>query len=362
MQFGEKPPARTNSDFAKNRADIIGSNEYRNGIPQLATAVADAERLGDLLKESHGYDVLSLPRDGAATLATIRDLFHTRLPQEVGANDRVLIYFAGHGIAMDGDDGPEGYLVPADANRDDRESFLPMTELSDALAQLPCRHLLLILDCCFAGAFRWSSTRDLSILPSVIHRERYERYIQDPAWQVLTSAAYDQTALDVLCGNTIGERVKTSKHSPFAAALFRALEGAADLIPRGADGRPVGNDVITATELSLYFRECVESATETQGTRQTPGLWPLQNHDKGEFILLTPGHELNLPPAPDLNYDNNPYRGLRSFDEEHSQLFFGRTRIVDELTAIVSANPFTAVPWASALGSGTFIASVVHGE
>jgi hypothetical protein len=159
------------------------------------------------------------------------------LPQEVGPDDRVLFYFAGHGIALDGEDGPEGYLVPEDANREDRNSFLAMTELHDALASLPCRHLLLILDCCFAGAFRWSSTRDLSALPSVIHRERYERYIQDPAWQVLTSAAYDQTALDVLSGNTIGERIETAEHSPFAAALFRALEGDADLIPRGKDGQ-----------------------------------------------------------------------------------------------------------------------------
>ena len=34
----------------------------------------------------------------------------------VTADDRVLFYFAGHGIAADGDDGPAGYLVPADAD------------------------------------------------------------------------------------------------------------------------------------------------------------------------------------------------------------------------------------------------------
>jgi len=174
------------------------------------------------------------------------------MPQEVGPDDRVLLYFAGHGIALDGDDGPSGYLVPEDANREDRISFLSMKELNDALVQLPCRHLLLILDCCFAGAFRWSSTRDLSALPSVIHRERYERYIADRAWQVISSAAHDQRALDVLSGNVVGERANQAGHSPFAAALFRALEGEADLIPRGKDGKPVGDGVITARELYLY--------------------------------------------------------------------------------------------------------------
>lgn len=93
-------------------------------------------------------------RDGEPTLANLRELLNLTLPNEVGANDRVLIYFAGHGIACDGEDGPEGYLVPADANREQRTCLLPMTELNEALAKLPRRHLLLILDCDFARS-RW---------------------------------------------------------------------------------------------------------------------------------------------------------------------------------------------------------------
>ncbi|TWT51801.1 nSTAND1 domain-containing NTPase [Allorhodopirellula solitaria] len=355
ISFGKNPVEAAAADFAHNRAYVIGINAYQNGIPQLRTAVADAERLGNLLEESHGYNVFALPKDGAPTLFTLRELIHNQMPQQVGPDDRVLLYFAGHGIALDGDGGPEGYLVPEDANREDRASFLPMTELSDALGELPCRHMLLILDCCFAGAFRWSSTRDLSALPSVIHRERYDRYIRDPAWQVLTSAAYDQKALDVLSGNTIGERIETAEHSPFAAALFRALAGDADLIPRGKDGQPGGDGVITATELYLYLREYVETATVEQRTRQTPGLWPLKKHDKGEYILLSPGHELNLPPAPELNYANNPYRGLQSFEEENSQLFFGRAKEIEELRTLVSSQPLTVVLGASGTGKSSLV-------
>ena len=316
ISYGIKTPELIKKDFARSRAYVIGINEYSNGIPKLRTAVADAAKLGQLLADSHGYQVQSYPRDGSPTLANLRDLLQ-RMQQEVGSNDRVLFYFAGHGIALDGEDGPEGYLVPEDANREERTSFLSMVELNEAISKLPCRHFLLILDCCFAGAFRWSSTRDLSPLPSVIHKERYERYIQDPAWQVLTSAAYDQKALDVLSGSAIGQRVETDRHSPFAEALFRALEGEADLIPRGKDGQPGGDGVITATELYLHLRKSVETATVEQRMRQTPGLWPLKKHDKGEYILLAPGQEQNLPPAPELNYSNNPYRGLQSFDEEH---------------------------------------------
>lgn len=355
LSLGKRLESTNALDFANNRAYVIGINAYSNGIPTLRTAVADSERLGQLLHEFHGYKVRLIPRDGTATLAGLRQLLCETMQQEVGPNDRVLFYFAGHGIALDGDDGPEGYLVPEDAKRDDRTSFLGMTELHDALAKLPCRHLLLILDCCFAGAFRWSSMRDISALPSVIHRERFERYIHDPAWQVLTSAAHDQTALDVLSGNTIGERIESDAHSPFAAALFRALAGDADLIPRSKDGQPGGDGVITATELYLYLRECVESATVEHRTRQTPGLWPLKKHDKGEYILLTPGHTLNLPPAPLLDEKNNPYRGLQSYDEEHAAMFFGRSRFVTSLSQRVKIQALTIVLGASGTGKSSVV-------
>ncbi|MFM7166450.1 MAG: caspase family protein, partial [Planctomycetaceae bacterium] len=355
LSFGRKEAPAVATDFANSRAYVIGVNAYSNGIPPLRTAVGDAERLGQLLQESHGYQVRLFPRDGAATIATLRQLLCETMLQEVGPDDRVLFYFAGHGIALDGDDGPEGYLVPEDAKSDDRTSLLAMTELHDSLAKLPCRHMLLILDCCFAGAFRWSSTRDISALPSLIHRERFERYIHDPAWQVLTSAAHDQTALDVLSGNTIGERNEIDAHSPFAAALFRALAGEADLIPRSEDGQPGGDGVITATELYLYLRECVETATVEHRTRQTPGLWPLKKHDKGEYILLTPGHTLNLPPAPLLDENNNPYRGLQSYDEEHAALFFGRSRFVTSLLQRVKVQPLTIVLGASGTGKSSVV-------
>jgi hypothetical protein len=342
--------------FRKSHAVVIGIDEYRNGVPTLRTAGNDARRVAEAMESGFGYAVRLLAED--VTLGKLRVLFGETLPGEVEADDRLLVYFAGHGIALDGDDGPAGYLVPQDARADDRDSFLPMTELSGWLERLPCRHLLLVLDCCFAGAFRWSSTRDLGALPDVIHRERFDRYIRDPAWQVLTSAAYDQKALDVLSGETIGVRGHDPGqvgHSPFAAALLRALQGEADLVPRPRDGRPGGDGVITATELYLYLRECVEAGAQGDGHRQTPGLWPLTKHDKGEFIHLVPGHELNLPPAPPLDEANNPYRGLQSYDEAQAALFFGRTRFVDVLAERVRAQALTIVLGASGTGKSSIV-------
>ena len=350
----EETPATTN--FTHSLAVVIGIDAYGPGIARLTTAVNDATRLAELLRAKHGYQTILLTEPSIGqkvTRGSLQQLFAGELLARLGEDDRLLVYFAGHGVALDGDDGPRGYLVPQDARPGDSASMLPMTDLHKWLTDLPCRHMLAILDCCFAGAFRWSATRHIGALPDVIHKERYDRYLASPAWHVLTSAAYDQTALDVLNGKAIGVRESDGKrHSPFAEALIAALEkGEADLVPKGQ-----GDGVITATELYLYLREQVEVQAEAEASHeQSPGLWPLNKHRKGEFIFLAPGHPLNLPPAPDLTAELNPYRGLKSYDQKHSQLFFGREDEITELVQMVDAHPFLAVLGASGTGKSSLV-------
>ncbi len=340
------------SEFSRNLAFIIGINNYTNGISPLQNAVNDAKKLVEILREKHEYQVW-VCLDEVATLNNLNKLLEKILPEQVSENDRLLFYFAGHGIALNGDDGPAGYLIPQGAKLGDVQTYLPMAKLQECLNKLPCRHFLGILDCCFAGAFRWSSNRDLLTAPEVIHKERYDRFITDPAWQVITSAASDQKALDAFALNA--ERRQIGNHSPFAAALIEALAGKADVYPPAINGKPSGDGVITATELYLYLRDAVEPATEGNRQRQTPGIHPLKKHDKGEYIFLSPGHPLNLPPAPPLDASKNPYRGLKSFDEKHSELFFGRTELVEKLQNFVKIHPLTVVLGASGSGKSSLV-------
>ncbi|MBR8839700.1 MAG: caspase family protein [Stigonema ocellatum SAG 48.90 = DSM 106950] len=338
-------------DFHQIFAIIIGINEYKNGIPPLQTAVPDAERLARILqnetRKDGKYDVLKLLNASAAfdELSRLLEAFKQKtipLPEgqiPVGKDDRLLFYFAGHGIIPK--DGLEdtknltGYLVPQDASGGifletdfDKISkvLLPMQKLHDALAELPCRHLLLILDCCFAGAFRSTLSRDI-VASRKVYKQRYDRFINSPAWQVVTSAAHDQKAIDVL--GSFGLRdVDKQEHSPFAQALFDGLEGAADISPRSGDG------IITATELYVYLREQVEKITEENHYRQTPGIFPfsMEKHDKGEYIFLLSSFDRDqLEDAPALIPENNPYRGLKPYEEKDAQLFFGRQILVKEL-------------------------------
>lgn len=333
--------------FAKSHAFIIGINDYQT-ISSLTTAVNDAKGMAQRLEEQHGF-IVHEPLLNARK-QDIQKWLAEDIPNAVGPNDRIVLYFAGHGIALDSETGPNGYLVPADANAGDAESLIPMEDFHKMLNALPCKHGLLILDCCFAGAFKWSSGfRDVVFdLPSVMYEERFWRYVKDPAWQVITSSAYDQKAVDVLSHRSLGlrETENNSEHSPFAQALFEALEGEGDLIPKGK-----GNGVITATELYMYLRDKVETQTTGEAKRQTPALFQLSRHDKGEFIFFHPKHRLNLPPAP----DRNPFKGLASFDEGDAPLFFGRESVVEALREKIAGSPLLVVSGASGTGKSSVV-------
>ncbi|GAA6618595.1 eIF2A-related protein [Scytonema sp. NUACC26] len=336
-------------EFKRSIAVVIGINHYVNGIPELTTAVNDAKKLVFILEEKYQYKVLQI-LDGEATqdkLTSLLAAFEEQtipLPDgskiHVEPDDQFLFYFAGHGFAQDGldnADGPAGFLVPQDARHDDR-TWLPMQQLHDALVKLPCRHLLIILDCCFAGTFRWAGLHRNAVRAQKIYRERYDRFIVGCAQQVITSAAHDEKAADTLHG--FGQRGGES-HSPFAEALFLALNNEeADFTNDG---------VMTATELYLYLHDKI-------ATKQTPQICQLKKHDKGEYIFPIPGFQRDrLEEAPKLSKKTNPYKGLESFEEEDSDKFFGRNALTQKLQEFVTTHTLTVVLGTSGSGKSSLV-------
>ena len=340
------------NEFVRNIAVVIGINQYRNGIKPLQNAVNDAQAIAELLETKHQYEVLPF-LDQDASLEKLRDLIKTKLRDLVTADDRLLFYFAGHGKATSSDDIPDGFLIPCDADPVNQETWLPMTELQIALEDLPCRHFLGILDCCYSGAIRWgNSRRDLLTAPEVIYQEHYNRFIQSQAWQFITSAAADQTASD---GWSRSDDRGQGKHSPFATALIEGFEGAADIPSRKLGRKQIGDGIITATELCLYLGNRVEVLIGADRDRQTPQLWPMKRHGSGEFIFFADGKQPQLESIGRLDESRNPYRGLESFEEEHQNLFFGRDAIVVELQTFVQKNQLTVVLGASGSGKSSLV-------
>lgn len=337
------PMEKTVAPTSRSIAVIISIDQYEDAaIANLSNAVNDGELVRRVLAEHHHYDIRVLGSNGiSATKARMLGLFKD-LCAEVGPDDRVLIYFAGHGVAEDSQTGlsgdMEGFLLPQDAKEREPESYLSMKELLDAIRPLPCRHLLLILDCCFAGTIRWQTTRSgVGLGVPKMFQERYERYLRDQAWQVITSAAYDERAIDRIGDRDLGGRGKADDpdHSPFAAALCRGLDGEADL--KVDAGR--GDGVIIAAELHLFLENAMKRLeTQLGKAQQKPQLLSLSGHDKGQYVFLVPGQSPQLPSAVALTETNSPYLGLQAFDKRHARLFHGREALKKDLFAAVERN------------------------
>lgn len=316
----------------------IGVSAYAAPGEALANAADDARTLAARLAADHGFIVTSDQTlyDHHASRDAIRDLLGQTLRRRLTHDDRLLVFFAGHGALMPGKDGfVEGHLLLADGAGADR--WLSMGELRELLAALPCRHLLLVLDCCHAGAILWPAGRDLGgSLPAF--PEIYESYVRHDARQVLVSAAGSQVASDG--ATTSDARDAASGRSPFLAAFLRGLAGEAD---RDGDG------LVTVTDLYLYARREL-------GLHQTPGVIPFDRHDGGEFVFQVPGRPILLEPAPDLTPEANPYRDLASYTERDQAIFFGREGATSALLERVCAHRLVVVTGPS--GSGK--SSVVH--
>lgn len=344
-------------------AVLIGIDAYQHGVPGLRNAERDVRAVGEVLRHDHGYSV-QLVVNEEATRSALKTLF-ADLAERVSERHRLIVYFAGHGIALETDDdfdGPQGFILPQDARRDDVATFLPMRELQQWLLRLEqCPHLLLFLDCCFAGAFRWSSARSLAVRPARLYKERFERYARDPAWQVITSAAHDETALDTVAGGRLGRRGDGNVNSPFAAALCEGLKGAADL----RVGERSGDGIIVANELHLFLESRFAqlerqgiAGVSSRGRRQVqqPMLWSIHGRHKGQFFFIVPGHSPELlESALALDEHNNPYRGLEHYEREHGALFFGRQQVILELCSRAQAQELTVVLGVSGSGKSSLV-------
>jgi hypothetical protein len=122
------------------------------------------------------------------------------LKKVMGENDALLVYFAGHGdLGFDG----KGKIIPFDANNDTathwlgHETFYNLFD--NFLTAKKCRHLLLVFDCCYAGAAAMGNS-------GVGKSGDFSR-------MVLTSTTEKATANDGIQG----------QNSPFAKAFLSVL-------------------------------------------------------------------------------------------------------------------------------------------
>jgi tetratricopeptide (TPR) repeat protein len=132
---------------------LIGVSDYSSSFNPLSSAVRDVEALQQVLQDPEigGFEVKSLLNpDRLQTEDAIEELFTGRRKDDV-----VLFFFSGHGITTD--DGNLYFAVHT--TRKDAQDKLKKTSavesalLKQFMTNSRSRHQVIILDCCFSGAF-----------------------------------------------------------------------------------------------------------------------------------------------------------------------------------------------------------------
>jgi WD40 repeat protein len=135
--------------MAKKLALLIGVSKYEAGLSPIPTAVSDVKAMERVLQNPHlgCFEVKTLENPDLMTMQiAIEELF-----KNCEKDDLTLLFFSGHGIT---DDSNHLYL----ATRSTRKDAFYGTAVSASIVQnimkkSPSRQQLVILDCCYSGAF-----------------------------------------------------------------------------------------------------------------------------------------------------------------------------------------------------------------
>lgn len=239
--------------YSQSHAIVIGINKYtgKNGknIPALAAAVADAGDVAQVLKSQYGFQDVQLLTDANATHEKIEKALHAMADANtIKPNDRVVIFWSGHGQTVTGSEGGQaGFLLPSDAqvdfsNLDNARPYLDtcvaMSELSQLAREIPAKHVLILVDACFSGLAARSGNANPTGVFQLIHKAYFD------AKEIITASSGSETAKE---GNG---------HGYFTKALLEVFQDSA------ADENKDG--FLTADELYRYLLPKVQQANSSQ--------------------------------------------------------------------------------------------------
>jgi hypothetical protein len=275
LEFEVRPPSSTapntkkddpSAQLAAERAAlgsgryhalIIGNNDYAR-LQDLKTPIDDAKRLEQLLRTRYGFTTTVLTN---ATRYDILSALNT-LREKLTLDDRLLIYYAGHG-ELD-ELNSRSYWLPVDAEPDSNANWIPSVAITDLVNIIRARHVLLVVDSCYSGALTRSSVPRLSTALTRAERINWLKRVSEKRSRTVMTSGGVAPVLDSGGG----------AHSVFARALLDVLESN----ERVMDGQSL-------------FREAaarVTFAAERVGFDQVPEYAPIRfaGHEGGEFHFV----------------------------------------------------------------------------
>ena len=132
---------------ASDQALVIGVNNYAGLRPgsSLNGCVPDAKLMEEKLK-GYNFEVTLLTDEQATKNGILTAI--AALKDKLSGNDKVVVYFAGHGTT-EGDSSAA--ILPSDAKDSGEGSDIKTTELYEAVSKLPAASRTIFLDSCHSG-------------------------------------------------------------------------------------------------------------------------------------------------------------------------------------------------------------------
>jgi formylglycine-generating enzyme required for sulfatase activity/uncharacterized caspase-like protein len=252
--------------YADSWAVIIGINDYQHErVPKLRYAVNDTRSVeAALLAQGFRRDRITVLTDRQATKARIEEALGDRLRQQAGREDRVLVFFAGHGMTVKLRSGEEeGYLIPVDGDPSRLFSTaVSMSALRQISDLIPAKHVLYVVDACYSG---------YAVYNRAIADELIDEMVKKPAIQILTAGRQGDQAQE------------KAGHGVFTDVLIRGLRGEAF----------AGRGWLALDQLGAWVRERVYAESNK---KQVPQYGNMSGD--GQFVFLKPGAQVAAIPVP----------------------------------------------------------------
>ena len=245
------PAARLGS-LGRFYALVIGNSQYEQ-LPAVASAEHDAKAMDALLRDSYGFQTrLLINAKNAQILSTLYQLSQTLTP-----NDNLLVYYAGHGKRDLRN--RRGWWLPVDAASDAgaKTNWLPNQEVSDRLALIPARHILVLADASYVGDITRGAPQPE---PQNMTPAQWTKYIET------TKSKRARLALSSGADEPLG----SGQSSRFTSTVISVLQKQKGVFPA-----------------SRLHRELVNTLTADQQATSVPTFAPLQSafHDGVDFLF-----------------------------------------------------------------------------
>ncbi|MEH2171671.1 nSTAND1 domain-containing NTPase [Nostoc sp.] len=293
---------------------VVGITDYTNQLSNLTKPATDAEALAQVLK-THGdfEDIVVLK--GKVSTTKLAEALKTLLQQQAVKNE-ALIYFTGHGITVfDSLGTQQAYLATSDLTIVtqgkqiiEQTGGISLLSLNNLIRDSDLSSLVVLLDCCHSGEFLERNLIEKTLTAFISQRDYYF---------IAACRGFQQAYAK-----------KSEQHSIFTTALLAGLS------PENTNDR----GQVTGDRLFDIL------ATELKGSGQEP-----IRMGWGRSITLI-NHNIQTQAQTFEVKEECPYQGLKAFEAEQKQFFFGRKQVVRKILGKLSQKPF--VPIIGASGSG----------